>query len=61
MKKRIGSLLMAFVFCVSLLPQAAFAAESTTPCEDGSHKWEYGNPDCATCGAPLRAHLISAT
>lgn len=49
------SLLVAFVLCLSLLPTAALADETTAPCPDGKHTWYYGNPNCTKCGAPLRA------
>lgn len=49
------SLLVAFVLCLSLLPTAALADETTAPCTDGQHTWYYGNPNCTECGAPLRA------
>ena len=49
------SLLVAFVLCLSLLPTAALADETTAPCTDGQHTWCYGNPNCTECGAPLRA------
>ena len=56
MKKVIWrSLLVAFVLCLSLLPTAALADETTAPCTDGKHTWYYGDPNCTTCGAPLRA------
>ena len=55
MKKRIGSLLIASALCLGLLSTAALADETTAPCTDGQHTWYYGNPDCTTCGAPLRA------
>ena len=48
-------LLVAFVLCLSLLPTAALADETTAPCTDGQHTWCYGNPNCTKCGAPLRA------
>ena len=49
------SLLVAFVLCLSLLPTAALADETTAPCTDGQHTWYYGNPNCTECGVPLRA------
>lgn len=49
------SLLVAFVLCLSLLPTAALADETTAPCTDGQHTWYYGNQNCTECGAPLRA------
>ena len=56
MKKVIWrSLLVAFVLCLSLLPTAALADETTAPCTDGQHTWYYGNSNCTECGAPLRA------
>ena len=55
MKKAIWSLLAAFVLCLSLLPTAALAAGTTGYCEDGTHTEAYGNSNCTTCGAPLRA------
>lgn len=56
MKKVIWrSLLVAFVLCLSLLSTAALADETTVYCTDSTHTKIYGNPNCTTCGAPLRA------
>ncbi len=51
MKKRVLSLLMALVLCLSLLPTAALADEST-PCDHGGTSgFDFNTTACPDCGA----------